>query len=368
MQREIEAQPLLHDGHQHIGGHGDPHLALHRVLRSAEETLDAQVLLDPLEEQFHLPAALVERADGFGGYAEVVGEKHQRLAGLWVLVANASQPLRVAALRVEDGQLDRLVADESFASIDPVGVDAPALQVRLGARHEEGPGLMQQVGPFEVEITPIHHVESTRLQHQDVEHIDVVQFPIRDVDEGRNGPAQIEQRMQLDRGLRLPERRPRKQRQAQVDGRRIQGIDRAVQFHRQRFVGIQPPRNPDQGLGELAMDAPVPRFVRIGQVALGDIAADAQVVELGRLRTQTGLDVAQTLPVGKLGEGHAQELIQATEAAHIAVAPVLGHQTTKGMPWRELHHLSEYELARVHRSLRDKVRKDAKIGVSRSNR
>ncbi len=31
MQRVIEFQHLFHDGHKHIGGHGDPHLALHGV-------------------------------------------------------------------------------------------------------------------------------------------------------------------------------------------------------------------------------------------------------------------------------------------------------------------------------------------------
>ena len=47
--RQLRA--LLDDGDQHIGRHGDPYLRLHRVLAGAEEGLDAQMLLDPLEEQ-----------------------------------------------------------------------------------------------------------------------------------------------------------------------------------------------------------------------------------------------------------------------------------------------------------------------------
>jgi hypothetical protein len=43
---------LFDDGDQHVGRHGDPDLRLHRVLAGAEEGLDAQVLLDPFEEQF----------------------------------------------------------------------------------------------------------------------------------------------------------------------------------------------------------------------------------------------------------------------------------------------------------------------------
>ena len=56
--REIEF--FLKDGDQHVDADGDPDLGLDRVLGGPEERLDAQVLLDPFEEQFHLPAASVE--------------------------------------------------------------------------------------------------------------------------------------------------------------------------------------------------------------------------------------------------------------------------------------------------------------------
>ena len=55
------------------------------------------MLLDPLEEQFDLPAAAVELGDGERGQGEVVGEKDQRLAGLGIFEADASQR-RVEAL------------------------------------------------------------------------------------------------------------------------------------------------------------------------------------------------------------------------------------------------------------------------------
>jgi hypothetical protein len=38
-------------------------LNVDRVLGSAEEGLDTQMLLDPLEEQFHLPAAAIKLGD-----------------------------------------------------------------------------------------------------------------------------------------------------------------------------------------------------------------------------------------------------------------------------------------------------------------
>ena len=51
------------NGDQHVSGDGTPDLRFHGILAVADETLDAQMLLDPLEEQFHLPATLVQRGN-----------------------------------------------------------------------------------------------------------------------------------------------------------------------------------------------------------------------------------------------------------------------------------------------------------------
>ena len=51
---------LLDGGNEHVGRHGAPDLRPDCVLAGAQKTLDAQMLLDPLEEQFHLPSVLVQ--------------------------------------------------------------------------------------------------------------------------------------------------------------------------------------------------------------------------------------------------------------------------------------------------------------------
>ena len=57
-------------------------MAPHGILAGGDEALDAQVLLDPFEEQLNLPEAFVERGDGQGRQCRVVGKKHQCLACL----------------------------------------------------------------------------------------------------------------------------------------------------------------------------------------------------------------------------------------------------------------------------------------------
>ncbi len=69
----VEIEAFFEDGHKQVDRHGDPDLSFDGVLGSAIEALDAQVLLDPLEEQLDLPAAFVEPGDGDRRQAEIVG-------------------------------------------------------------------------------------------------------------------------------------------------------------------------------------------------------------------------------------------------------------------------------------------------------
>ena len=58
-QTQFDFQLFLDNRHQDINADSNPDLSLHRVLGGAEKCFDSQVLLDPFEEDFYLPAALV---------------------------------------------------------------------------------------------------------------------------------------------------------------------------------------------------------------------------------------------------------------------------------------------------------------------
>ena len=47
--------PFFQDGDEQINGDGAPDLNAHGVLARAVESFDAEMLLDPFEEQFDLP-------------------------------------------------------------------------------------------------------------------------------------------------------------------------------------------------------------------------------------------------------------------------------------------------------------------------
>jgi hypothetical protein len=57
--------------------------------------LDPQVLLDPFEEQFHLPAAFIELGNSNGGQVKVISQEYQHLPVLRVSVSDPAQAVRV---------------------------------------------------------------------------------------------------------------------------------------------------------------------------------------------------------------------------------------------------------------------------------
>jgi hypothetical protein len=79
----LHPQSFADDGDQDVNRDCDPDLGIDGVLAGAEKGLDAQVLFDSFEEQFHLPALFVDLCDGERGKGKVVGQKLQPLARFW---------------------------------------------------------------------------------------------------------------------------------------------------------------------------------------------------------------------------------------------------------------------------------------------
>lgn len=348
IQRQRQIQPLPDDGYQYVHGDGDPDLGLDRVLRGAEKDFDAKMLLDPLEEQLDRPARTVEFGDGRGRQFQMVGEKDGRLA-LGILDADAAQRRGVTFLRIESAQGAELIADDAGGAFRGSRITALKAQVALGADDKEARGLMQGLQSFEVEIATVHDVEGARFGNQQIEDVDVVELPVADVNETRDGAPEIEQGMGLYRGLGAAERRPWKHLQAQIDRGCIERVGSIRQLDTERFVRVEPARDSDQPLSEIGVETPVAYGIGVRQGVARHGGAKTHVIELAPLGAQAGLDVAQALPVGEPRKGHAQELIEAGEALDLVMAAVALDTAMKGTQGQVSRELCKDEFAGVHR-------------------
>jgi hypothetical protein len=362
-------QAFLSNSDQHIGADGDPDLRLHRVLARAVESLDAQMLLDPLEEQLHLPALAVQSRDQLGLEREVVGQKRDPLATL-VFDHHAAQYRWIVLVRVEHCQHARLIADHAGrCPVHRAGVTPFEPRVALGTRHKEALGLGNGVQALEIQIPPVEQIERARLDAQLVQRVDLVSLAIGDVNESRDIAPQIQKRVQAYRCLGTAKRCPRKHRKTQIDGRRIEGIHGGIQFDGQWLAGVQRARNADEMLSQIGIDLPRACHVRVGQrVARNRGAAKAHVIQALALSAQIDLDIAQRLSVGQLREGHSEELIQAGEVLDFEVALMGCNAAAKSAQWQMRHQLSEHELALMHGGLGRKNAQNRESDIRRSNR
>jgi hypothetical protein len=69
----------------------------------------------------------------------------------------------------------------------------------------------------------------------------------------------------------------------------------------------------------------------MGQSVARDLAANAEMIELALLRAQASFDIAQTLSIGELREGHAKKLIPARKSLEFVVALVTFDTTSKSL-------------------------------------
>ena len=79
-----------------------------------------------------------------------------------------------------------------------------------------------------------------------------------------NVPTQIEQRMHFDCGFVLAKLRPWKNRQAKIDGCRVQGVETLIHFDADGIIDIQRTGDRNQNLCEVRVDAPVAQFIGVG--------------------------------------------------------------------------------------------------------
>src|SRR5258707_13303663 len=92
--------------------------SLHRVLRGAVESLDAQVLFDPAKKQFHFPTCPVQLGDSQSGKEKIVGQEGQSGISLGIEIVDAPQGIGIALGSAYSGQQNSLVASQSCRSFD----------------------------------------------------------------------------------------------------------------------------------------------------------------------------------------------------------------------------------------------------------
>ena len=157
---------------------------------------------------------------------------------LHVVKGDTPQGLRILLLRATILKTNRLIAAQARASIDEMRA-ADKGDVLPATHDKERARLRPAQQPPKVVVAAIHDVERTRLRNQLVQERRIGDFCRGNPHKTGNVAAHVHQRVQLDGGLLTLGVGPRKQRQTQLDHRRVERVNRVFQSDRQRLLGIQ---------------------------------------------------------------------------------------------------------------------------------
>src|SRR5208282_887263 len=167
-------------------------------------------------------------------------------------------------------------------------------------------------------------------------------------DQGGNRAAQIQERVQFDRGLGRTKPRPGKQGQAEVDGGGIQSVNRLCQLDAHRFIRIQTAGTGDERVSQVGVDAPVAGAVGVGQGAVSHGGTEAHAEKEILPGTQTNFDVGQAIPVSDLGKSHGQKLVPTGEVINLAVAVITVDTTAELLRMNPVGQLRKNKLPSGH--------------------
>ena len=215
-------QTFFQNGDEPINGDGGPDLGAHRVGTGAIKGFDAQMLLDPFEEPFDLPAASIQLGDGQRRHGEVVGQEDEGFAGEGIAIADAAERVGIIVLGGQAGQHHGLVEAQAGGFIHGTGVTAGAAKVLLGTGDEASPALMNPMPPGEVKVAAIHDVERAGFPDELVEEVDIMNTAGRDNDDGGEVALEGQQGVEFKGGFGAAERGPRKERETEVNGGGVQ--------------------------------------------------------------------------------------------------------------------------------------------------
>jgi len=344
-----QVQLLLHDRDQDVDANGNPNLCLNGVHRVSVERFDAQILLDPLEEQLHLPAVLVEPGDAERIGVVKVREEHQIQFGHRIEEMHLAEWFGIRLPRVESAQSSNLVGSHPLVGMRhrPVSNE---FEVAFGANHIETFVEMQSVKSPEIQVSAIHNVNAARFVRKAVEQVHVVNPGRRYRDVRWNGSPQIQHRMHFHARRPRPVSVfcPREQTDADFHGGAVQSISRVLQVDLQLLPSVQLAGTPDQAVRQVRIDLPRPSLVGIGKSTARHRPANPEMIEHARACPQTTDNVAQTLSKRQLRKRHTQKLVPTGKRLGFVVSAVAFHKSLKLLWMNPIHQLREYGASGIH--------------------
>ena len=329
---------LVGDADQHKGDHGSDDLQAHGVFVDGDELGDVEVLLDPAEEQFDLPAGFVAGGEANGGAADIVADDVEDIsavlivraglcAGLGFIAGDIAPDGDAAQGHVELGLAVDVARDHAIGEHG----EAVALchvewsvgkhldgHVCFRSGDEESPTIIDLCPPVEVTIGFVKDIGDALCDGNRAGRNDVVDGGWCDLGVTRAVDLKIMQHMQLE-AADATIRCGAFELVAQHDGGGINQLQ-----HRPGFVPHPTAEPGDKALKDVRENANRAALVGISQRRTRKPPAVQMIVMIG-LGIEARLQRPQTRRSRKLCINQSHQMLPAVEALAIGITPVLHH-------------------------------------------
>lgn len=346
--RSVNFEVMLDNGNEAVSDDGDVYLDADGIFRLAPKSLDLKMLLDPLEEQLHLPPIFVKEGNVLGTEHEVVRVVDKAALQLRCIIDNPPERTRVFLLVLLLGEADALVSENVVGTVKHVfPIDNLVCGLAFLPDDEESLEHTNLIEPCKVEVAPVEHIAGQWLVCEPVHRVDIVHLGVGDSVEHGDFRDDVNLCVDFDARLGAPELCPLEDGHAEVDGRRVDGVEPAMQLE-------LPGDALALGHGhhvesKLLKDAVVPECVGLRQHLFID-GQDAEAEVKGFL-TMGNSDVCkfpETATACELAEHQNQHVVPMCHRPVLGSVVVLGDDALELPLWEKFCNLCEHELSYMH--------------------
>lgn len=358
----IDLQVMFDDTDKAIGDDGHMNLDTYGILGLAPEGLDPEMLLDPFEEEFDLPAVSVQQGDVHGGKVEVVGVVGEGSLQIRRIIDDSPEFCWIVIPIVLSRESYCLVPDDIVLSLEEIlsGYDL-IFRMPLLSNDKECARKIDAKESREVKVPSIKHIASQWLVREPIHGVDIMDVCIGDSVENRNLCDDINLGVDFDTRLCRTKLCPSKDRQAQVDGRRVDGIKSAVKFKLSDDALLL--RNLHHVKRKLLKDAVVSNGICLGEQASIDGGfPETEMIRLLFMCDNNISEFSQTAASKKLTKHQNEEVRPMGRSPIMSTVIVLLNKSFEESLWQEFNDLTKNIFLRIHISI--VLNNDANIRIS----
>ena len=354
---------VLNDGNEAVGDDGHMYLNADCIFGFSPETLDLEVLLNPFEKQLHLPPIFIEQGDVLRTEVEVVRIVDEASMKLWRIIDNSSDNTRIFLLILLLGEANGLVFEYIVCSIEnALTIDNLICRLALLPDDKECSEHINFIESGKVEVASVKHIARQRLVCEPVHRVDIVHLGIGDSVENRNLRDDINLSMDSDARLCASELCPSEYGHAEINSRRVDGIESSMQLELFRDTSGLGNRNHVES--ELLKDTMVSERVGLGQhLSVNRLVPKAEVFGLLTMCDCDICEFPQASASNELPKHQNQQMVPVRHRPTFGSVVVLGEYTPE-LPLREeLCYLCKNEYPSMH--ICSDFESDAKVSISK---